>query len=54
MATNKANDTPTATPDNTPVPGGGRWLWDITLPGWVEVADPTDSPTPVTTASTQE
>lgn len=22
-------------PDNTPVPGGGRWLWDIQKPGWV-------------------
>jgi len=24
------------TPENTPVPGGGSWRWDITLPGWVE------------------
>lgn len=25
------------TPENTPVPGGGRWRWDITKPGWVEI-----------------
>ncbi len=24
------------TPENTPIPGGGSWRWDITLPGWVE------------------
>ncbi len=24
------------TPDNTPLPGGGSWRWDITKPGWVE------------------
>lgn len=29
-----------ATPENTPVPGGGRWRWDIALPGWVEVPEP--------------
>ncbi|MDP3652420.1 MAG: hypothetical protein Q8R67_12130 [Rhodoferax sp.] len=28
-------ETPTA--ENTPLPGGGRWKWDITKPGWVEV-----------------
>lgn len=32
------------TPENTPVPGGGRWRWDITAPGWVDVdAAPTDA-----------
>jgi hypothetical protein len=31
--------TPTATPENTPIPGGGRWRWDIALPGWVEVLE---------------
>lgn len=30
---------PCATPENTPVPGGGRWRWDINLPGWVEVPE---------------
>lgn len=25
------------TPENTPVPGGGRWRWDITKPGWTEI-----------------
>jgi len=24
-----------ATSENTPVPGGGRWKWDIAGPGWV-------------------
>lgn len=27
-----------ATPENTPVPGGGSWHWDATLPGWAENA----------------
>jgi len=27
---------PTATPENTPIPGGGSWRWDATLHGWVE------------------
>lgn len=34
----------TPTPENTPVPGGGRWRWDITAPGWVDVdAAPADA-----------
>jgi len=28
-------DTP-ATPENTPVPGGGSWRWDTALACWVE------------------
>lgn len=38
-ATTAAAQVPVATgptPDNTPLPGGGSWRWDITLPGWVE------------------
>lgn len=36
------------TPENTPVPGGGRWRWDIALPGWVEVLeDPEPAPVPI-------
>ena len=27
----------TPTPENTPPPGGGRWRWDITKPGWVDI-----------------
>ena len=27
---------PIVTPENTPIPGGGSWRWDIALPGWVE------------------
>jgi hypothetical protein len=38
------NTTPEATPENTPVPGGGRWCWDATLPGWAEVLE---APAPV-------
>jgi hypothetical protein len=57
MATkNKAPDAPLATPENTPVPGGGSWHWDDTLPGWAEnvIADiaeqsVTANPTPETT-----
>ncbi len=28
------------TPENTPVPGGGRWRWDINKPGWVDLDKP--------------
>jgi hypothetical protein len=27
---------PVPTPDNTPIPGGGSWHWDASIPGWVE------------------
>jgi hypothetical protein len=38
--------TPAATPENTPIPGGGRWRWSDALPGWVEVLeDPAPAPT---------
>lgn len=33
---------PTPTPENTPMPGGGRYRWDIAAPGWVDV----DAPAP--------
>ena len=23
------------TPENTPLPGGGSWHWDDSVPGWV-------------------
>lgn len=29
-------DAPVATPENTPVPGGGRWGWDYLHACWVE------------------
>lgn len=35
---------PLATPENTPLPGGGRWMWDATLPGWAEVTEPAAEP----------
>jgi hypothetical protein len=28
------------TPENTPVPGGGRHRWDINKPGWVDLDPP--------------
>lgn len=29
-----------ATPDNTPVPGGGRWSWDYSLACWADLDAP--------------
>ena len=29
---------PIATPENTPVPGGGSWTWDEAIPNWVPSA----------------
>lgn len=29
-----------ATPDNTPVPGGGSWSWDYSLTCWVAPGAP--------------
>jgi hypothetical protein len=49
MATDK---TPTATPENTPIPGGGRWRWDAALACWVEVLE-TPAPVPAAPAPTQ-
>lgn len=31
---------PVASPDNTPVPGGGRWAWDYAHACWVETPAP--------------
>lgn len=46
----QAADAPT--PDNTPVPGGGRWRWDITKPGWVDIdAVPTEGTTDAAAAA---
>lgn len=33
-----------ATPDNTPVPGGGSWRWDTALSGWVSNDETTTQP----------
>ncbi|MFZ4623277.1 MAG: hypothetical protein ACOYNF_03470 [Rhodoferax sp.] len=44
-----------ATPENTPVPGGGRWCWSDALPGWVEVTEePAVKPEPATIETTLE
>lgn len=42
---------PVATPENTPVPGGGRWTWDAALAGWADVPEPA---APSSTPSTSE
>ncbi len=54
-----AEDPNVATPENTPIPGGGRWRWDIPLPGWIEIDDagkpvPVITPPAATPASTSE
>ena len=36
-----------ATPDNTPIPGGGRWHWDYDYACWAETASGTDTPAPL-------
>lgn len=35
-----------ATPENTPIPGGGRWGWDYLHACWVETLDPSANPFP--------
>lgn len=37
---------PIATPENTPIPGGGSWRWSATAPHWVsnEAAQPSAEP----------
>ena len=34
------------TPENTPLPGGGRWGWDYLHACWVETLDPAAIPLP--------
>lgn len=41
------NASPTATPDNTPVPGGGRWTWDYDLAAWVDLDSTATPATPL-------
>lgn len=36
--------TPIPTPENTPLPGGGSWCWDDTVPGWIPAAEHTNLP----------
>jgi hypothetical protein len=36
-----------ATPDNTPVPGGGSWAWNYSLAAWVDLGAPAPA-TPAT------
>ena len=33
----------TATPENTPLPGGGSWHWDTTAAAWAENLPPDTS-----------
>lgn len=48
MTTEKPQPKPAATPENTPVPGGGRWHWDQIAGAWVEIIEPAS---PVQTAA---
>lgn len=50
MAKNTPETPATAvrTPENTPVPGGGRWRWDIAAPGWVDLDAPPADALPAT------
>lgn len=34
----------TATPENTPLPGGGSWRWDSALRAWVDANQPVAAP----------
>lgn len=36
---------PDRTPDNTPLPGGGRWAWDDIAKAWAEVLTDAAEPT---------
>lgn len=49
---------PAATPENTPVPGGGRWTWNAVLGAWSAVdesaAAPQQSPVTPETEPTPE
>ena len=38
-----------ATPENTPIPGGGRWAWDNLNACWVETTGPESFFTPFPT-----
>jgi len=31
---------PERTPENTPLPGGGRWVWDDTENNWAPAPEP--------------
>lgn len=43
-----------ATPENTPIPGGGSWRWDYTTCRWLDNL-PATAPAPAdTTTPTQE
>lgn len=35
MATKTPPAAPAATPENTPIPGGGSWRWSETAPHWL-------------------
>jgi hypothetical protein len=39
MAKPKILDAPVATPENTPLPGGGSWHWDDANACWAENTD---------------
>lgn len=43
------NALPVATPENTPVPGGGRWRWD--RDHWADASEAAADAAPVTAAT---
>ncbi len=47
MPTPKMQTLAQPTPENTPIPGGGRWRWSDALPGWIEVLE-SGTPEPAT------
>lgn len=49
--TAKPQAQPVATPENTPIPGGGRWRWDADACAWAEVLEPSAAPLEPITAT---
>lgn len=45
---------PLRTPDNTPVPGGGRWEWCADARNWRERADDSTPPLSITEPVSEE
>jgi hypothetical protein len=54
--TKTAATPPQATPETTPVPGGGSWHWDYTQARWIENQPPAAAPaaTQTNAPATQE
>ena len=48
-AINAASPADLATPENTPIPGGGSWRWDYSQAGWVQTLQSESLATPFPT-----